>query len=130
MGEPAVSHLHLDNSVPGPLPLNPSNTFGGQVSPSFRNPRLRLMIGAKDTPILFFVARLVKEKDLDDLAAADVFLRRWGQKYKWVIGGDGPYRKKMEKLLPQAHFPGRSARLDVRGLGLPRQSRVYLVHEP
>ncbi|MCI0586907.1 MAG: YncE family protein [Planctomycetes bacterium] len=37
LGEPAVSHLHLDNSIPGPLPLNPTNTFGGQVSPSFRN---------------------------------------------------------------------------------------------
>lgn len=36
-GEPSVSHIHLDNSSPGPLPLNPSNTFGGQVSPSFRN---------------------------------------------------------------------------------------------
>ncbi|HKB14622.1 MAG TPA: hypothetical protein VKF62_01075, partial [Planctomycetota bacterium] len=36
-GQPAVSHLHLDNSLPGPLPLNPTNTFGGIISPSFRN---------------------------------------------------------------------------------------------
>ncbi|MGH2651854.1 MAG: YncE family protein, partial [Actinomycetota bacterium] len=36
-GQPAVSHMHLDNSLPGPLPLNPTNTFGTITSPSFRN---------------------------------------------------------------------------------------------
>jgi len=76
-------------------------------SPSFRNPRLRLLIHAKDKPILFFVSRLVKEKDLDDLAAADGYLRRWNQHYTLVIGGDGPYKEKLERLLPHAFFPGR-----------------------
>jgi phosphatidylinositol alpha 1,6-mannosyltransferase len=82
-------------------------------TPSFRNARLRRSIGAGDLPILFFISRLVKEKDLADLAAADTFLKRWGQRYKLVIGGEGPYKKELMRLLPDTHFPGR---LHDRGL--------------
>jgi glycosyltransferase involved in cell wall biosynthesis len=49
---------------------------------------------------------LVKEKDLADLVRADSFLKGWGQKYKLVIGGEGPFKKELMRLLPDAHFPG------------------------
>lgn len=76
-------------------------------SPSFRNEELRRSIGVDEkTPILLFVARLVKEKDLDDLIAANHILESRGKAFKMVIVGDGPERNVMQRQLPNAHFTG------------------------
>ncbi len=77
-----------------------------KFSPSFRDLRLRESIGAKDIPILLFVGRLVKEKDLDNLVEADKFLKNRGHMFKLIIVGDGPMREELMKTLPNAHFPG------------------------
>jgi phosphatidylinositol alpha 1,6-mannosyltransferase len=78
-----------------------------RFSPSFRNDELRRSIGVPDeTPILLFVARLVKEKDVDDLIAATRILEQRGRSFKLVVVGDGPERGAMEKQLPHAHFSG------------------------
>lgn len=75
-------------------------------STAFRNDELRRSIGAKNVPILLFVGRLVKEKDLDDLIEADSLLKSWGNEYKLVIIGDGPMRSELSERLPDAYFTG------------------------
>jgi glycosyltransferase involved in cell wall biosynthesis len=75
-------------------------------SRSFRDEKLRESIGAQNKPVLVFVGRLVKEKDLDDLVAANRLLRKKNYDYKLVIVGDGPMRAELEQKLPDAVFPG------------------------
>ncbi|MBV9109152.1 MAG: glycosyltransferase family 1 protein [Gemmatimonadetes bacterium] len=78
-----------------------------RFSPRWRDPGLRARVGADDdTPVLLMVSRLVKEKDLADLVAADRILRERGARYRLVLVGDGPMRQELEKLLPDAFFAG------------------------
>lgn len=68
----------------------------------------------KDVPILFFVARLTWEKDLETLIEIGKLLEaRKKNKYKLVIAGDGPARKEMEERLPQAIYLGNISRPDI-----------------
>ncbi|HSU17754.1 glycosyltransferase family 1 protein [Longimicrobium sp.] len=78
-----------------------------RFSPRWRDAELRARVGADDrTPVLLMVSRLVKEKDLADLVAADRILRSRGARYRLVLVGDGPMRGELEKSLPDAHFAG------------------------
>ncbi|MET0400127.1 MAG: glycosyltransferase family 1 protein [Longimicrobiaceae bacterium] len=78
-----------------------------RFSPAFRDPELRRELGVcDDTPVLLLVSRLVKEKDLADLAAMDGVLRARGLRYRLVLVGDGPMRAELEARLPHAHFAG------------------------
>jgi len=77
-----------------------------KFSPAFRNDELRRECGAGERPILLFVGRLVKEKDLDDLVDADRILAHAGHEYKIVIVGDGPMRPELETAMPDAFFTG------------------------
>ena len=79
----------------------------GRFSPRFRDPELRAKVGADDdTPVLLLVSRLVKEKDLADLVAAERILAERGWKHRLVFVGDGPMRPELEKALPDAYFAG------------------------
>lgn len=75
-------------------------------SPAFRSEELRHEIGAAECPVLLYVGRLVREKNLGDLAAADARLRAAGDRYKLVLVGDGPMAAELRTLLPEAHFAG------------------------
>ena len=78
-----------------------------KFSPTLRSNKLRKQIGAKqDEPILLFVGRLVKEKDLEDLIKADHILREQNYTYKMVIIGDGPMRPRLEQEIPNVYCPG------------------------
>lgn len=78
-----------------------------KFSPSFRDPLLRKSIGVDDTtPVLLFVGRLVKEKDLNDLVQAVELLRQWGNTFKMVFVGDGPMKEALKRRLPEACFTG------------------------
>jgi glycosyltransferase involved in cell wall biosynthesis len=77
-----------------------------KFSPRFRSNALRQSIGAQDVPILLYVGRLVKEKDLDDLVEANNMLSVRGYDFKLVIVGDGPMKEELMARLPQAHFTG------------------------
>lgn len=78
-----------------------------RFSPAFRDPELRRAVGADDdTPVVLLVSRLVKEKDLADLAEMDGVLRERGARYRLVLVGDGPMRGELEERLPDAHFAG------------------------
>lgn len=75
-------------------------------SPRQRNINLRKQIAPQGQPILLFVGRLVKEKDLDDLVELDLILKKNNQSFKLVIVGDGPMRLELEQNLPDAVFTG------------------------
>ncbi|KJR41236.1 glycosyltransferase [Candidatus Magnetoovum chiemensis] len=77
-----------------------------KFSPNFRSYALRKSIGAENMPILLFVGRLVKEKDLDDLVEACKFLYAWGHRFKAVFIGDGPMINDLRERLPDAYFTG------------------------
>ncbi len=77
-----------------------------QFSPRFRSEELRRAIGAEHIPLLLYVGRLVREKDLDDLVAAVKILGARGLRFRTVIVGDGLMRPELEARLPEAHFTG------------------------
>lgn len=76
-------------------------------SPARRSPSLREERGIPpERPVVLFVSRLVREKDLDDLVAADAILRERGRDYALALVGDGPLRRELERRLPHASFAG------------------------
>jgi glycosyltransferase involved in cell wall biosynthesis len=75
-------------------------------SPAFRSAAVRAEIGADGVPIVLYVGRLGREKNLHYLIAAIELLRRWGTAFKLVIVGQGPMRRKLVRRLPEAHFTG------------------------
>jgi glycosyltransferase involved in cell wall biosynthesis len=77
-----------------------------KYSPNYRNQQLRKFLKADNRVILLFVGRLVREKDLDDLVAANDILTRRGHLFKLVIVGDGPMRAELAEKMPEAFFPG------------------------
>lgn len=77
-----------------------------RFSSSLRSDTLREHLAPEGKPLLLFVGRLVKEKDLDDLVQIDKILRNRGLTFKFVIVGDGPMREELEMQLPDAHFTG------------------------
>jgi glycosyltransferase involved in cell wall biosynthesis len=77
-----------------------------RFSPRYRNQDLHTSVVRSDETVLLFVGRLVKEKDLDDLIAANHLLKDQGFRFKQVIVGDGPMRTELESKLPEAHFTG------------------------
>src|SRR5258708_4117703 len=75
-------------------------------SPAFRSAALRAEIGADGVPIVLYVGRLAREKNLHYLIAAIELLRRSGTPFKLVIVGQGPMRRTLVRRLPEAHFTG------------------------
>lgn len=77
-----------------------------RFSPDFRSSRIRRLLGGEDLPVLLFVGRLVKEKDLADLIQAFTQLQSQGYRFRAVFVGDGPMRQDLARQLPEAHFTG------------------------
>lgn len=76
-------------------------------SPAKRCAKWRRELGVgSDTPILFFVGRLVKEKGLDVLTDTVRLLERRGCNHQLIVAGDGPERATLSKLAPRAIFTG------------------------
>jgi len=71
-----------------------------------RDETLRAVAGALEVPLLLFVGRLVREKDLDDLVAMAELLRSAGVRCRLALVGDGPMRDALERHLPDAYFAG------------------------
>ena len=74
-------------------------------SPAHRSEALRRQL-APGVPILLFVGRLVREKNLAVLADACDLLDQAGDAYRLVLVGDGPMRSELERRLPAAYFAG------------------------
>ena len=77
-----------------------------RFSPDFHDMVLRRSVAWDDEPILLFVGRLVKEKDIDDVIEASHILREMGNRFKIVFIGDGPMKSEIQDRLPDAHLPG------------------------
>ncbi|MEI8135573.1 MAG: glycosyltransferase family 1 protein [bacterium] len=70
-------------------------------------------VGVEGKQVLLFVARLVWEKDLKTLAATYQLLKERRSDVAFVICGDGPARKDLEKLMPDAKFLGNQSGIDL-----------------
>lgn len=85
-----------------------------RFSPARRDPALRASLGADAAhPIVLLVSRLVKEKNLAQLVAADRLLRARGFTYRLALVGDGPERRNLVRALPHAHFAGHQTGADL-----------------
>jgi glycosyltransferase involved in cell wall biosynthesis len=62
--------------------------------------------GAKARPLLLYVGRVSKEKDLDLLPEIAAGLERRGCDVSWAIVGEGPYREELQARMPRAIFTG------------------------
>ncbi|HKK45080.1 MAG TPA: glycosyltransferase family 1 protein [Balneolaceae bacterium] len=78
-----------------------------QFSPDFRDLEWRRSIGFKDTDkVVTFVSRLVWEKNLQTFVDATKKLKQTHDNVKVMVVGDGPAKKELEHMLPDAHFTG------------------------
>lgn len=75
--------------------------------PQRRDPALRQSWQARDeTPVALYVGRLAGEKNLELVVAAYLKMREELPALRLVIVGDGPDRRRIEKMVPQAVFAG------------------------
>ena len=74
-------------------------------NPKHRNERYWKEKGAQG-PVLLFVGRVSKEKELAFLTEVALDLKKKGERFTLAIVGDGPYRAEMAALLPEAIFTG------------------------
>ena len=104
----------------GPLALWPRGVDLSQFSAAHRDEELRLRLAPDGELVVGTVARLAVEKRLELLAATS---RLPG--VRLVVVGDGPQRRRLERLLPDATFTGQLSGAD---LGRHVASFDLLVH--
>ncbi|MGD9896324.1 MAG: glycosyltransferase [Candidatus Methylacidiphilaceae bacterium] len=73
--------------------------------PSFRRADFWTRRGATG-PVLLYVGRISKEKELGILPAISEALRARGHPFTLAFVGEGPYRRELMRLLPAALFTG------------------------
>jgi glycosyltransferase involved in cell wall biosynthesis len=91
--------------VPEKLRIFPRGLDTEFFNPALRDPRFWTRRGGKG-PVLLYVGRISKEKDLNLLAEIAPSLRERVGDFTLAIVGEGPYRAELEKLLPGAIFTG------------------------
>lgn len=85
-------------------------------SPEMRDMAWRRSLGIDDDEkVITFVSRLVWEKDLQTFVDVIKRVKSGGNKACAMVVGDGPARKELEDMLPDAHFTGY-----LKGDDLPR----------
>lgn len=105
--ERMIRELEGQRVAPGRLELWSRGIDAARFSPAHRDAALRRAAGADDgTPVVLMVSRLVREKDLADLAGMSRALGERGHRFRLVLVGDGPMRAELEGMLPGAHFAG------------------------
>jgi glycosyltransferase involved in cell wall biosynthesis len=76
-------------------------------NPAHRDPEFWAKRGAKrDLPVLLYVGRISKEKELAFLAEVATALRQRGIEFTLALVGEGPYRDELAALVPEAIFTG------------------------
>jgi glycosyltransferase involved in cell wall biosynthesis len=91
--------------VPDKLRIFPRGLDTELFNPALREPANWIKRGAKG-PVLLYVGRISKEKDLNLLAEIMPVLREKTGSFTLAIVGEGPYRAELEALLPDAIFTG------------------------
>ncbi len=91
--------------VPDKLRIFPRGLDTELFNPGLRDPQFWTKRGAQG-PVVLYVGRISKEKDLGLLADVIPALRRKSGPFTLAIVGEGPYRAELEKLLPDAIFTG------------------------
>jgi glycosyltransferase involved in cell wall biosynthesis len=75
-------------------------------SPRFGDENWKATIGIEGKKALLFAGRLVWEKDLKTLAETYSIINAKRNDAVFVLAGDGPVRKELEELMPEAVFLG------------------------
>ena len=98
----------IDRGIaPEKIKILPRGLDTALYHPAKRDNKLRKTFGALDgEPVLLYVGRISKEKDLDLLASAFLQFQRKKIRARLVMVGDGPYLKALKKAIPGAHFTG------------------------
>ena len=109
--------------LPEKLHIFPRGLDTELFSPALREENFWRKRGAKG-PVLLYVGRISKEKDLDLLAEIYEPLRRKAGEFTLAVVGEGPYRQSLQRLLPQAIFTGA---LNGRELGVAYASADLFV---
>lgn len=91
--------------LPDKLRIFPRGLDTELFSPALRDSTFWTKRGAKG-PVLLYVGRISKEKDLNLLVDVIPALRKKAGPFTLAIVGEGPYRAELEKLLPDAIFTG------------------------
>ena len=91
--------------VPDKLRIFPRGLDTELFNPALREPKFWVKRGAKG-PVLLYVGRISKEKDLNLLAEIMPALREKAGSFTLAIVGEGPYRAELEKILPEVIFTG------------------------
>jgi len=79
-------------------------------NPDFANNQWKRDLGIEDKKIILFVSRLVKEKELDTIIRTYILFLERNPEVVFVITGDGPFKKYMEKRMPKAVFTGKQTK--------------------
>jgi glycosyltransferase involved in cell wall biosynthesis len=96
----------IDRGVlPDKLRIFPRGLDTELFNPAGRDPSFWTKRGARG-PVLLYVGRISREKDLNLLAEIAGPLRKKAGPFTLAIVGEGPYRAELEKLLPEAIFTG------------------------
>lgn len=78
-----------------------------QFNPDFRDLEWRRSLGFDDSDkVVTFVSRLVWEKNLQTFVDTTQKLKQTHDNIKVMVVGDGPAKKELEHMLPDAHFTG------------------------
>jgi glycosyltransferase involved in cell wall biosynthesis len=91
--------------MPDKLRILPRGLDTELFNPSLREVKFWTSRGAKG-PVLLYVGRISKEKDLNLLAEVMPALQQKAGPLTLAIVGEGPYRAELEGLLPHAIFTG------------------------
>lgn len=81
--------------------------------PMYRNDNWKRKLGIQGKLALLYAGRLVWEKDLKTLAATYQLLTERRHDIAFVLAGDGPVRKELQQLMPEAIFLGNQTGTDL-----------------
>jgi glycosyltransferase involved in cell wall biosynthesis len=96
----------IDRGIPQDrLRIFPRGLDTELFNPALRETRFWTRRGAKG-PVLLYVGRISKEKDLNLLVDVIPALRKRVGPFTLALVGEGPYRAELQKLLPDAIFTG------------------------
>jgi glycosyltransferase involved in cell wall biosynthesis len=91
--------------LPEKLRIFPRGLDTELFNPALRDEKFWIKRGAKG-PVLLYVGRISKEKDLNLLIEIMPALRERAGTFTLAIVGEGPYRAELAKNLPEAIFTG------------------------